>query len=249
MNDGSMVDVTKVTFCRLMSFQGQCGKPNYMSPEVVLNMSTMRCYRHNVKFDGAGRVQADLGLVEISGVQQEICTKDWNRHGHDAGWLKKKIRACAFATRDLPDLATTSEPAICEGLKESWNPKPNLRCQRPSAAAPQCHLWLKHLLVSLIGYLKWRFLFKGMWPASILELRFKHLSSVLNWNEESILEFPFLCFFLPSWTSSICLWKMRHITCWNPHRRTKSPRQTSRQLLCDVSLPLVSYHQTSIFSS
>jgi len=75
-NDGSIVDVTKGTLRRLMSFQGQCGKPNYMSPEVVLNMSTMRCYRHNVKFDGAGRVQADLGLVEISGVQQEICTKD-----------------------------------------------------------------------------------------------------------------------------------------------------------------------------
>jgi serine/threonine protein kinase len=40
MNDGSMVDVTKVTFCRLMSFQGQCGKPNYISPEVVLNMES-----------------------------------------------------------------------------------------------------------------------------------------------------------------------------------------------------------------
>lgn len=37
-NDGSIVDVTKGTLRRLMSFQGQCGKPNYMSPEVVLNM-------------------------------------------------------------------------------------------------------------------------------------------------------------------------------------------------------------------
>jgi len=39
-NDGSIVDVTKGTLRRLMSFQGQCGKPNYMSPEVVLNMES-----------------------------------------------------------------------------------------------------------------------------------------------------------------------------------------------------------------
>lgn len=36
-DDGSVVDVTKGTLRRLMTPQGQCGKPNYISPEVNLN--------------------------------------------------------------------------------------------------------------------------------------------------------------------------------------------------------------------
>lgn len=35
--DASIVDVTKGTLRRLMKPQGQCGKPNYISPEVGLN--------------------------------------------------------------------------------------------------------------------------------------------------------------------------------------------------------------------
>ena len=42
-DDGSIVDVTKGTLRRLISPQGQCGKPNYISPEVHLN---------NEPFDG-----------------------------------------------------------------------------------------------------------------------------------------------------------------------------------------------------
>jgi len=36
-DDGSIVDATKGTLRRLISPQGQCGKPNYISPEVHLN--------------------------------------------------------------------------------------------------------------------------------------------------------------------------------------------------------------------
>ena len=36
-DDGSIVDVTKGTLRRLMLPQGQCGKPNCMPPEVLLN--------------------------------------------------------------------------------------------------------------------------------------------------------------------------------------------------------------------
>lgn len=36
-DDGSIVDATKGTLRRLLSPQGQCGKPNYISPEVHLN--------------------------------------------------------------------------------------------------------------------------------------------------------------------------------------------------------------------
>ena len=36
-DDGSIVDVTKGTLRRLMLPQGQCGKPNCMPPEILLN--------------------------------------------------------------------------------------------------------------------------------------------------------------------------------------------------------------------
>ena len=46
-DDGSIVDVTKGTLRRLISPQGQCGKPNYISPEVHLNVE-----KHHVQFRG-----------------------------------------------------------------------------------------------------------------------------------------------------------------------------------------------------